>query len=315
MEFFTIIEDYLIIIPLISLLISIVLIVSSWKLFDDAGELGWKSVVPIYSLVTWLRIAKLPLWFLAFLGLPVISIAINSIILLTISYTVLTAIYIYFILKIAKIFNQKDEYIVGLIVLPYVFFPIMAFLPNKNTNESTQENTSIPSPIINPIIPVVNAEPAVTTQPSIVLPQPTIEVDPPIEINNVVEQPIITEPNVELSAVSSLPTEVLDSAQEINIVEEISMEPIIETSPAIIEPEQPIINMEPTTIESPSIIQTETLIPAETVQEQPIINIEEKPQEAIPPVETSPKLIKFCAKCGSQLIDNTSYCINCGVKL
>lgn len=315
MEFFTIIEDYLIIIPIISLVISILLIVSSWKLFNDAGELGWKSIVPIYNLVTWLRIAKLPLWLLAFLGLPVISIAINSIILLIISYTILMAIYIYFILKIAKIFNQKDEYIVGLIMLPYIFFPIMAFLPNKNTNQVTQESNSIPSPIINPTIPVVNMESTVTIQPSVVISQPTIEVESPIEINPVMEQPIINEPEEELSAVSSLPTEVLDSSQAIKKVEEFLPESITEPSPAIIEQEQPLINIEPTKVDSPSIIQTETLNPIEAVPEQPIINVEEKTQEAIQPVEASPKLIKFCAKCGSQIIDNTSYCINCGVKL
>ena len=43
---------------LVSLAMTIILIVAQWKVFEKAGEKGWKSLIPIYNIYTMFIIAK-----------------------------------------------------------------------------------------------------------------------------------------------------------------------------------------------------------------------------------------------------------------
>lgn len=40
-----------------SLALSILLIVALWKVFEKAGEKGWKSLIPLYNLYIYCKIA------------------------------------------------------------------------------------------------------------------------------------------------------------------------------------------------------------------------------------------------------------------
>jgi len=44
-----------------------------WKIFETAGEAGWKSAVPILNYYTWLRIINKPLWWFIFIVMPFIN--------------------------------------------------------------------------------------------------------------------------------------------------------------------------------------------------------------------------------------------------
>lgn len=52
----------LIFIALISLVISVLYIIGTWKMYKKAGEHGWAAIVPGYNLYVLMKIAKLP-WF------------------------------------------------------------------------------------------------------------------------------------------------------------------------------------------------------------------------------------------------------------
>ena len=45
-----------------------------WKLFEKAGEQGWKVLIPIYNFYIWLKIIKKPMWWFVFLAIPFINV-------------------------------------------------------------------------------------------------------------------------------------------------------------------------------------------------------------------------------------------------
>ena len=45
-----------------------------WKIFEKAGYAGWKSIVPVYNMIVWLRVLERPMWWLIFIAIPYLSI-------------------------------------------------------------------------------------------------------------------------------------------------------------------------------------------------------------------------------------------------
>ena len=100
-----------IIIGLIYLAIIVLMIAGMWKVFAKAGEPGWAAIVPIYNMVVLIKIAGRPLWWIILLILPFVSL-------------------IFFIivsLDLAKKFGKGAGYAVGLIFLPFIFYPMLGF--------------------------------------------------------------------------------------------------------------------------------------------------------------------------------------------
>lgn len=100
------------------LVICIVQIIAMWKLFNKAGQKGWKSIIPIYNLVILFKISGLSPWlilvFLAsiipFVGF-IIVIALNAVL----AY------------KLAKSFGKDGGWAVGIFFLAPIFYMILAF--------------------------------------------------------------------------------------------------------------------------------------------------------------------------------------------
>lgn len=123
----------------IILAIAIIQIIAMWKLFNKAGEKGWKSIIPIYNFVTLFKISGLSPWLiLVFLAsiIPVVG---------TIAVIALMAVLSY---KLAKSFGKDGGWAVGLYFLAPIFYMILAFGKSKyvgpggesNTNETTVSN-------------------------------------------------------------------------------------------------------------------------------------------------------------------------------
>ena len=58
----TIFGAFLGIVIVISLVIGILQIIGTWKVFTKAGEKGWKCLIPIYNVVILFRISGLSPW-------------------------------------------------------------------------------------------------------------------------------------------------------------------------------------------------------------------------------------------------------------
>lgn len=91
--------------------ISILLIVSLWKIFKKTGRKGFISLIPIYNLYSLTRIIIGNGWLFLVLFIPVINI--------------IFLIYLYY--KLAKIFGKNIWFAIGLIFLGIVFIPLLAF--------------------------------------------------------------------------------------------------------------------------------------------------------------------------------------------
>ena len=83
-----------------------------WKIFVKAGEPGWAAIIPIYNLYIITKITAKPIWWLLLLLLcPFINIVFG--ILLTVA--------------LAKSFGKGVGFAIGMILLPFVFYPMLGF--------------------------------------------------------------------------------------------------------------------------------------------------------------------------------------------
>ena len=95
----------------IELGIFIVLIAAFWRIFTKAGQPGWMSLIPILNIYILLKIAGKPGWWLILMLIPIVNIVI----------WILTA------LAVAENFGKSGGFVIGMVLVPIVFYPILAF--------------------------------------------------------------------------------------------------------------------------------------------------------------------------------------------
>lgn len=114
---------------ILSMALGILKIVSLWKIFKKAGKPGWASIVPIYNIYIMCEIAEKEWWYILLLCVPFVNI------------------YVMIVLYngMAKKFGKGGGFVVGMILLPVVFFPMLAFgkdttVVNNQLNTSNENN-------------------------------------------------------------------------------------------------------------------------------------------------------------------------------
>ena len=88
-----------------------VMMVSMWKMFVKAGKPGWAAIVPVYNIIVLLEIVGKPAWWVILFFIPVVNLV--------------ASILVY--IEIAKAFGKGTGFAVGMVLLPYVFFPMLGF--------------------------------------------------------------------------------------------------------------------------------------------------------------------------------------------
>lgn len=91
--------------------IVILMIISVWRIFIKANEPGWACIIPIYNVIVLLRVVDKPWWWLFLLMIPLVNIVIAIIVMVA----------------LAESFDKGGMFAVGLVLLPFVFYPILAF--------------------------------------------------------------------------------------------------------------------------------------------------------------------------------------------
>ncbi len=94
-----------------SFMIAIIVIASIWRLYTIKGYKGWYMFIPIYNLYILCKIANVSVWLLLLLLVPFVR--------------AIVVFYLYYMT--AKAYNRGLLFTIGLIVLPVIFIPIMAF--------------------------------------------------------------------------------------------------------------------------------------------------------------------------------------------
>lgn len=93
------------------LAVVIVMLVGMWKVFTKAGEPGWAVLIPIYNCYVFLKIAGKPWWWLLLMLIPIVSFIVA--IVATVA--------------LAARFGKGVGFALGLILLPFVFYPMLGF--------------------------------------------------------------------------------------------------------------------------------------------------------------------------------------------
>ena len=102
---------YYVLIGSFELALVVFLIVTFWKIFEKAGQPGWACIIPIYNTLIWLKIAGKPWWWIFFIFLgPLVIIWC-----------------IWGVNMISKSFGKDEGFTVGLVLLGFIFWPILAF--------------------------------------------------------------------------------------------------------------------------------------------------------------------------------------------
>jgi hypothetical protein len=94
-----------------ALALAVVMIASMWKIFVKAGKPGWAAIIPIYNIIVLLEIIEKPIWWIVLFFLPFANVVAAVLI----------------DIELAKKFGKDALFGIGLLLLPIVFFPILAF--------------------------------------------------------------------------------------------------------------------------------------------------------------------------------------------
>lgn len=98
------------------LALAVYFLIVGWKIFEKAGQAGWKSLIPFYNTYILLKIVGQPGWWLLLFFIPFVNLII----------------WIIVGLKLGKVFGKDGLWSFFLIVLlPFIGLSLLAF--SKNT--------------------------------------------------------------------------------------------------------------------------------------------------------------------------------------
>lgn len=89
----------------------VLMLVSMWKVYVKAGKPGWACLIPVYNILVMLEIIGRPWWYLLLMFIPIVNIVISIMVTL----------------DTARVFGKGSGFGIGLIFLPFIFYPILAF--------------------------------------------------------------------------------------------------------------------------------------------------------------------------------------------
>jgi hypothetical protein len=96
---------------LIGFLLCVAILAGMWKIFEKAGRQGWEAIVPIYNIYVLTIIVGQPWWLLILCLIPLVNLLV----------------FIFLAFKLAERFGQEVPFTIGLVLLPFVFYPLLGF--------------------------------------------------------------------------------------------------------------------------------------------------------------------------------------------
>jgi hypothetical protein len=93
------------------LIVYVIVVAGLWKTFEKAGKPGWAAIIPIYNYIVLLEIVGKPIWWIFLLLFPCTSFIFA----------------IWVINLLSKSFGQSEGFTIGIVLLPFIFIPILGF--------------------------------------------------------------------------------------------------------------------------------------------------------------------------------------------
>lgn len=109
---------------LVILALIVITVVAKWKIFQKEGIPGWAALVPYYDTVRILEMNKQPLWWSFMMLIPIVNIFFG----------------VKMFRRWAAVFGKGAWFTVGMIFLPFIFWPILGF------GKATYSAKSFPEP-------------------------------------------------------------------------------------------------------------------------------------------------------------------------
>jgi len=92
-------------------LLAAISVYGAWRVFTRAGKPGWAIFIPVYNQIVQCEIGRKPVWWVVLLFIPLVNIVVSIMI----------------INGISKAFGKDEGFTAGLVLLPFVFYPILGF--------------------------------------------------------------------------------------------------------------------------------------------------------------------------------------------
>jgi len=93
------------------LAIIVIMVVGMWKVFEKAGKPGWAAIIPIYNMIVLIEIVGKPMIWILWLIIPCVNFVF--------------VVWLYNL--VAKSFGKSEGFTVGMLIFPYIFWPILGF--------------------------------------------------------------------------------------------------------------------------------------------------------------------------------------------
>ncbi|HET9059223.1 MAG TPA: DUF5684 domain-containing protein [Acidimicrobiales bacterium] len=110
------------------LVVVVLEIAAMWRVFTKAGHPGWGAIIPIYNTYLLCKTAGKPGWWLLLFLIPLVNIGIGVLVYHGVS----------------KSFGKGAGFTVGLIFLPFIFIPILAWGDARYLGAGGRQNTWAP---------------------------------------------------------------------------------------------------------------------------------------------------------------------------
>ncbi len=117
---------FILVVLLFALICTVLMVVSKWKIFEKAGKPGWAALIPYYSTYILYEMLNMQQCFVIYLVAALVSLFLGGI-LAQLASIVTFGLFVYANLNLAKAFGKEPAFVVGLTLLPIVFYPILAF--------------------------------------------------------------------------------------------------------------------------------------------------------------------------------------------
>ena len=121
---------------ILELIIGILTLVAEWMIFKKMGRQGWEGIVPFYNTYVLCQELYGNGWKFLLLLIPIYNIILS----------IQTQV------RLAKAFGKSGGFAAGLIFLPYIFIPLLAFggtayqgVPVKTAYQPPRPNTPYPN--------------------------------------------------------------------------------------------------------------------------------------------------------------------------
>ena len=114
-----ILNNHLSIGEFILVFMSILLAFCLMYIFEKSGRNGFYALIPIYNIIILLKITEKPVWWFVLFLIPIVNLVI--------------AIWVTNILS--KKFSKSEGFTIGLVLLPFLFYPVLALDDSEYKND------------------------------------------------------------------------------------------------------------------------------------------------------------------------------------